>query len=304
VILAPSRKLWTPWDWLTKFTEGKIQREPGGKIKRNESGKLIRNNNVDNTCCCLETECDYYRVRRCCDDAYVDFAVAAADLPQLPFTFTYDDLGAGGGECWYVNGKSQCTDAVTYPVITIPDDVTEYDDCDDCRGTCLDCTSATTCPTCSTCDSLTPDAFTVSVSGVSVLNTCTVVQVFCGFGTFFLHATASSYSGTVTMTQTSSCIWQYTQTGGLTLKYYNGSCVEVGTYSQDLIFVLNLATGFSINPANPTGSCTADSYPLFSANISDFDCCGRNSLSNLRTATPGGGEQHVGWGGQAVITPC
>jgi hypothetical protein len=302
VILVPSRKLWTPWDWLNKFTEGKIQREPGGKIKRNESGKLIRNNNVDNTCCCLETECDYYRVRRCCDDAYVDFAVAATDLPQLPFTFTYND--PTGNECWYVNGKSQCTDAVTYPVITIPDDVTEYDDCDDCRGTCLDCTSATPCSACSTCDSLTPDAFTVSVSGVSVLNTCTVVEVFCDDIERKLRSTSSSYSGTVTLTQTSSCIWEYVQVGGLTVKYYNFSCVEVGTYSEDLVFRLNLASGFSINPANESGDCTADSFPLFNANISDFDCCGRNVLDNSETATPSGGDQHIGWGGQAVITPC
>jgi hypothetical protein len=290
------------------MAEGKLQRSSGGKIKRNSTnGKLVRNSASSAACCC-DAECEYYRVRRCCDDTYVNFAVQASSLPQLPFTFTYND--PSGNECWYVNSGNTCTDAVTYPVIGVPDDVTEYDDCDDCRGTCVECESETICNCCDMCDDDTPEEFTVTIS-TSSSGSCSSEDVACTAGDFYFKISSGSYSGgTYTLTQSVACAWVSSSFAGPTVSVYSDSgCtslvgVVASTYTVSLSCVANL---WRVTVASPADGLGCGTVVLFDANsISPFDCCGRSFGSNGTTAgtVSEDDEMFVTSGGTAVITPC
>jgi hypothetical protein len=291
------------------MAEGKLQRDPTtGKIKRSlTNGKLVRNSSSSAACCCDAEPCDYYRARRCCDDAYVDFALAAAELPQLPYTFTYND--PSGQECWYVNSGSQCVPSTAYPIISI-EDVTEYDDCDDCRGTCVECESETACNCCDMCDNDTPDEFTVTIS-TSSSSACSSELIACTAGDFYFKISSGSYSGgTYTLTQSVACAWVSSSFAGPTVSIYSDSgCTDlVGevatTYSVALSCV---ADTWQVNVVSPADVLGCGVVILFqSIGISPFDCCGRSFGSNSTTAgtTSEDGEMFVTSGGQAVITPC
>jgi hypothetical protein len=298
------------------MAEGKLQRDPTtGKIKRSlTNGKLVRNSSDSTACCCDAEPCDYYRARRCCDDTYVDFALSAAELPQLPFTFTYND--PSGYECWYVNSGSQCVPSTAYPIISV-EDVTEYDDCDDCRVTCTDCTSEDDCSCCSLCDALTPTDFTLVLSGINAPSTCyncpdvrTCTNSAENYQSIKLAASWSG--GTFTLTQTSSCTWEGTGTGP-TLNHYSGTgCVVenlVESSSAMTLFLQCTVGGWSLSAIVGGDLCSSadDSASLFNASLppESIDCCGRNIIENDQTVMSGcTATDIVGTGGIATLTPC
>jgi hypothetical protein len=301
------------------MAEGKLQRDPTtGKIKRNSTnGKLVRNSSGSSTCCCSEP-CDYYRARRCCDDTYVDFALAAGDLPQLPFTFVYND--SGGNECWYVNSGSECVPSTAYPIISV-EDVTEYDDCEDCRVTCTDCTSEDDCSCCSPCDALTPTQFTVTFSGLSVATTCAPDGCACdafttaappGVGAMKVDAWSG---GTYTLTQVggSPCLFRVLGATGPTVRFYDtcgGS--EVSTHNTVNVSLNCTGGNWLIRLTHTFGGVSTGAF-LFAATVddADIDCCGLNIVSNgigalgaCPPCNPLFDPFSIGYGGQVSITPC
>lgn len=323
MLVVPQKTIWTPWQsakerwsrWLDKYTEGKLQRGSDGKIRRNSDGKLIRNSSTSSACCC--DACTHYRVRRCCDDAYVNFAVAAADLPQLPFTFTYNDTS--GQECWYVNSASQCTDAVTYPLITIPDDVTEYADCDACRVTCTECTSEDDCGCCSTCDALTPTEFTATFSGITVATTCSPNGCTCTAftdGSAYGGMKVDSWSGgsfTLTQVSGSPCVFRVLGATGPTVRFYD-VCGGTQMETDALVNVsLTCVGGIWRVVINHLFDGISSGAFLFVAEIGSdqLDCCGQNIIANDISSLGACPPCHldfdpfaIGYGGQVVITPC
>lgn len=289
--------------------EGKLQRNSSGKLQRNADGKLVRNSASSTDCCC--TGCDYYRIRRCCDDTYVDFAMAAADIPQFPFTFVYTDTGAGGGECWYINSANECTDAVTYTVISV-DDTQEYADCDDCRGTCNECASGSTCGCCADCDGDTPTEFTVTFSGVTLAlpggTSCYAPGgsfANCSGTDYFSASIASWGGGTITLTQRpgNSCAWDGTADIGTGITVWNNSDCTGASHQIDQIDVTLICTVggwllfISLNECGPD-------FSLFQASGFDIDCCGQTTILNEWEIANIGSDNVYAYGGQAVITPC
>ena len=129
MILAPSRKLWTPWDdakrkwqrFLTKFQEGKLQRGPSGKLRRNANGKLVRNSADSQACCCGES---VYKVLTCCDDA--DEGVYVRGTPGTTYVI--------GGSCYYIPDDALPESPEPDPGdIVVPTDIRES--CDVCAFT-------------------------------------------------------------------------------------------------------------------------------------------------------------------------
>jgi hypothetical protein len=293
------------------MSEGKLQRNSSGKFQRNSDGKIVRNSATSTTCCCDAT---YYRVRRCCDDTYVNFAMSSEEIPQLPFTFVYNETG--GGECWYITSTNTTTDAVTYPLI-LESETTEYTDCDDCRGTCNSCASGTACAGCASCDSTTPTQFTVTLSGITLHTACSTENVACDDGTFTFKVSSGTYTGgTYTIdNRIAACEWESDSfTGPTVSRYTGGACSVLDATITDTFSVTILRTGGGLwilqvvaTSGGPEDCGIAQIFVSEAIADADFDCCGQNTFVN-RLTDPGtvddNGDMIIGTGGTAVVTPC
>ena len=314
-IAAPAPGLWLP-----PFARPRPRRRP---VRRRRSWREmlgIACSACGHVVCCCNTECLYRRAQRCCDDAYVDFAIELASVGHpLPFVFTYDDIGAGGGECWYVNDQSHCVDGEKYPVIGA-DDRTEYDSCEDCRVTCTGCTSEDDCGCCSPCDALTPTDFTVAVAGISILTTCVndpgACIEACDEPIVALKFSAWG-GGTFTVPQLtppqSPCAWVATfPSAGPTVTYYSDtSCTTVvDSEAMDLLVEVTCIDGLNVSLGGKLSSCSDEIVGVFGGTATVYDCCGLTAVPNQVNADEFCAEDCagiggcIGTGGTAFVRPC
>ena len=254
MILTPSRKLWTPWDdakrkwqrFLTKFQEGKLQRDPTtGKLKRNSDGKLIRNSSSSSACCC---DAIYSQAERCSDRVAVDLWKLGDYTVLSPYYFSL------AGTCYVID--EDCNTSAT-PGTILTGETTQTG--------CVDCNSS------HCCERGIPTSVTVSVTGLSAAADCCTPYENVGGAvptiTFDITSTRSgcSYSG-----QSSPV------TGPAVKQWDSGGCSGsvLNTYTDYYLVVnFSLSTGAYSVQVNVDDSGTFPSgIVVFSASGTQTGC--------------------------------